>query len=133
MHTKKILKERYKVRERYGLLNIVGTLRYRNADADVRTEERLGIEHCACQLCHRLTSAHVNNARNQVSRRGQNVSINCQILLEILFIFRYLCPQLNLNCTLNDLAELMSSHSLRSGIEMTSKQTSASTRTAAKE
>ena len=57
VHTKKILKERYKVRERYGLLNIVGTLRYRNADADVRTEERLGIEHCACQLCHRLTSA----------------------------------------------------------------------------
>ena len=28
---------------------------------------------------------------------------NCQILLEILFIFRYLYPWLNFNCTLNDL------------------------------
>ena len=37
----------------------LGTLRYCNADADVnvKAEERLGIEHCTCQLCHRLTSA----------------------------------------------------------------------------
>ena len=33
-------------------VTILGTLRYRNADADtnVKAEERLGIEHCACRL-----------------------------------------------------------------------------------
>ena len=38
---------------------ILGTLRYHNAAANgnVMAEEGLGIEHCAYQLCHRLTLA----------------------------------------------------------------------------